>query len=153
MGSRMSSGDTSVIRSNKRIIAAAIMAIAGFADAAYLSVKHIYNSDVGCLIAEGCDAVLNSEYATIMGVPLSFLGVVFYTVVLMFLAAYLLYQGPLLYHAIKIVVIIGFIFSIYLLHLQLFVLYALCSWCLFSAAMTIGLTVAFLGSYRPDETP
>jgi uncharacterized membrane protein len=149
----MSSGDTSVIKSNKRVITAALMAIAGFADAAYLSVKHVYNADVGCLVAGGCDAVLNSEYATILGIPLSFLGVVFYTTVLVLLAAYLLYEGPLLYHVIKTVVIIGFVFSVYLVHLQLFVLYSLCSWCLFSAAMTIGLTVAFLGSYRPKETP
>jgi len=147
----MPSADTSVIKSNKRVITAALMAIAGFADAAYLSVKHVYNSEVGCLIAGGCDAVLNSEYATIMGVPLSFLGAVFYTVVLVLLAAYLLYQGPLLYHSIKTVVIIGFVFSVYLVHLQLFVLNALCSWCLFSAAMTIGLTISFLGSYRPAE--
>jgi len=40
----------------------------------------------------------------------------------------------------------GVLFSIYLTYLELFVIHAICSWCLFSAVI---ITVLFLLSLRP----
>lgn len=123
----------------KRLLAAGGMALAGFADATYLSVKHLYSSDAGCLVTEGCDTVLSSTYAELFGIPLAFLGWGYYTAVLLLLTAYGLHEKPLAFHAARVVVTGGIGFSAYLLHVQANILNAFCSWCLFSAAMTLGI--------------
>lgn len=117
------------------------MALAGFADATYLSVKHLYGSDAGCLVTEGCDTVLTSDYATIAGVPLAYLGWGYYTLMLVLLTAYFLHRIPAAWTLARVVVAGGVLFSAYLLHVQANILNAFCSWCLFSAAMTLGMAL------------
>lgn len=55
------------------------LAAAGVLETAYLTWKKLYGGPVSCpLGGTGCDDVLNSEYGTIFGVPLSLVGVLAY---------------------------------------------------------------------------
>lgn len=113
-----------------------VLAIVGFADATYLTVKHIYQADVGCLLADGCDAVLNSEFATFMGVPLAYLGLAYYLVTVVGITAYHQTEKSNLLKGLFLVNLAGFAFSLWLVYLQAFVLNSYCSWCLISAGVT-----------------
>jgi uncharacterized membrane protein len=120
-----------------------LLAFAGFLDATYLTVKHYTGGLVPCTTA-GCEQVLNSAYATILNVPLSLFGAGYYLAVLVLAVAYLEQANPKLLKLILALVGLGMLFTVYLTSLQLFVIQAICLYCMFSAATTaclLGLAV------------
>jgi uncharacterized membrane protein len=121
----------------------AALALAGYADATYLAVKHLYRADAGCLLSDGCDTVLNSEFSSIFGIPLAFLGYAYYLICVIGITAYFQSGNAKILNGLFLVNLSGFAFSLWLVYLQAFVLNAFCTWCLFSAAVTT-LLVAIL---------
>lgn len=107
-------------------IAAALVALAGAAVAGYLTWAHFAESSVVCVAGGGCETVQESEYAEIAGVPVALLGLIAYTVVLAFVA----WDSPTARLGAAMLALIGLLFSLYLLALQLFVIDAVCVWCL-----------------------
>lgn len=92
-----------------------------------------------CPDGGGCDAVLRSTHAHLFGVPLAYLGVLYYVAVA-FLAFWWCATGSRLGRCG--VVILGFAgaaVSAYLLGVQVFAVRAFCPWCLASAAATVGV--------------
>ena len=59
---------------------AAFMAVAllGFADAAFLAIEHFLGKIPPCTLTSGCETVLTSPYAYILGIPVSVLGALWY---------------------------------------------------------------------------
>ena len=60
---------------------ARLLALVGFADAAYLTATHYAGGAVFCGPSGGCETVLTSEYATLGPVPLALLGALYYAAV------------------------------------------------------------------------
>lgn len=114
----------------------ASLALAGYADATYLTVKHLYRADAGCLLSDGCDTVLNSEFSTIFGIPLAFLGYAYYLICVIGITAYMQTGKAKILSGLFLINLSGFAFSLWLVYLQAFVLNAFCTWCLFSAAVS-----------------
>lgn len=118
----------------------AVLALLGLADAVYLTVEHLTGASMQCSITHGCAEVLGSKFATVGGFPLASLGALAYFAVfsLATLAAFG-YAG-----ARKLVaplVAIMFVFTLWLLYLQKFVIHAWCQYCLLSATTTTLLTI------------
>ncbi len=86
----------------------------------------------------GCETVQESEYAEIAGVPVALLGLVAY-VVLLGLVAWDT-EGARL--AAATLAFVGLLFSLYLLALQLFVIDAICVWCLVNDVVVAPLLAA-----------
>ena len=107
-------------------LAAAIVALAGIAVAGYLSWAHYADSAVVCIAGGGCETVQESDYAAIAGVPVAVLGLVAYAVILTLIA----WDAPIARLSAATIALVGLIFSAYLLALQLFVIDAVCAWCL-----------------------
>jgi uncharacterized membrane protein len=127
----------------KLYVTAAIVSLAGLADALYLTVEHVTGQSVRCTIVAGCSEVLSSQYAVVAGVPLALIGAAAYFGVfsLATLAAFgYRIAGTLL----APLVVLMFLFSLWLIYLQAFVIHAFCQFCLFSAAVTTALTVIVL---------
>ena len=57
------------------------LALGGTALTAYLALSKLSGAPVVCLASGGCGSVLNSEYATVFGIPLSLLGLGAYSAV------------------------------------------------------------------------
>lgn len=129
-----------------------VFALLGFADAFYLSLMHFQDSDVGCSVITGCDAVLSSEYAYLFGIPLAYLGVLYYLSVLFGAALYYQTDSRLILKLIGIIVGGGFLFTLWLIYLQAFVINAFCQFCLISAVLTtlMGAMLA-LGLFKYSE--
>ena len=49
----------------------AVIAFIGILDTSYLTYKQLLDKDIVCSLLDGCEVVLNSTYATILGFPLS----------------------------------------------------------------------------------
>jgi uncharacterized membrane protein len=125
-------------------IIAALVALGGLADAAYLTVAHLVGDTSVCGPSQGCPVVLSSVYASIGGIPTAAFGVVGYFSA--FSAATLAAFGYARARIFLIVIVSGmFAVTLWLLYLQAFVLHAFCPFCLLSAAFTFclaGLTLA-----------
>lgn len=83
--------------------------------------------------------VQNSSYAQIAGIPLSYLGVITYLVLLasVFVPRF---PGRLISF---VVALCGVAFSLWLLYAELFLIHAVCPWCVASlVAMVLSLGVA-----------
>ena len=131
----------------KLYITAAVVSLIGLADAIYLTVEHVTGQSVRCTIVAGCSEVLSSQYAVVAGVPLAAVGAAAYFTVfsLAILAAFgYRFAGTLL----TLVVLLMFLFSLWLIYLQAFVIHAFCQFCLLSAAVTTALTVIALFARR-----
>ena len=127
----------------KLYVTAAVVSLLGIADALYLTVEHVTGQSVRCTIVAGCSEVLSSQYAVVAGVPLALIGAAAYFSVfsLATLAAFgYRIAGTLL----AVLVVLMFLFSLWLIYLQAFVIHAFCQFCLLSAAVTTALTVIVL---------
>lgn len=126
-------------------LAAAVLAVIGIADAAFLTVSHYTKEPVPCSIVEGCETVLTSSYAEIAGIPIAAFGAAayFFAFALAILAAYGNRAAWMLFgaQAFLMAAVSG-----YLLYVQGFVIKAFCQFCLISAATSIGLFLVFLAS-------
>ena len=131
----------------KLYITAAIVSLIGLADAIYLTVEHVTGQSVRCTIVAGCSEVLSSQYAVVAGVPLAAVGAAAYFTVfsLATLAAFGYRIAGLL---LTVLVLLMFLFSLWLIYLQAFVIHAFCQFCLLSAAVTTALTVIALFARR-----
>lgn len=119
------------------------VAIAGFLNALYLAVKFLQGVTPPCSLLEGCDVVTASKYAAVGGIPIALIGAIFYVIVLGLLLAIL--QKPELKRAMILFNILSgaaFLISLGLIYIQLFVLRAICLYCMFSA---LDSTILFIG--------
>lgn len=115
-------------------ILALLLIACGIAITGYLSLTKLSGAPVACLSdgAFDCGVVENSIYAEIMGIPTALLG----------MGAYLIIGGLLLigdrlpglgeYHALLLVCVtlVAWVFSMWLVYVQVGILQALCIWCL-----------------------
>ena len=97
-----------------------------------------------------CQSVQASSYATIFGVPVAALGLVSYSGLL--LAALL--RGEAGVYLGLLVALVGTLFSAYLTYLEVFVIHAICEWCVASAALMVGaLICSAFEAWRLTKAP
>lgn len=109
-----------------RRVAAIFVALAGVAVAGYLTWVHFDDAALVCVAGGGCETVQESEYAEVAGIPVALIGLGAYVALL----GLLLWDAPRARLVAATLALVGFLFSVYLLALQLFVIDAVCVWCL-----------------------
>ena len=128
----------------KKAIAIGIFSFVGLLDASYLAVKHYTGTIPPCTIVKGCEAVTTSQYATIAGISVALFGAIYYLIVLITSIALIDTGNNFLKKFLSKFSIIGLIASIWFVSLQLFVIKALCLYCIASATSSVAIfTVAF----------
>ncbi|MCU0511837.1 MAG: vitamin K epoxide reductase family protein [Anaerolineae bacterium] len=106
----------------------------GIAVSGYLSYVKLTEVPMACVAGDlfNCDAVQNSIYSRFLGVPIAYLGLAMYLSLAGLLllekrSAFFATNGLLLRFGIAL---FAWFYSVYLVYLQVFVLEALCQWCL-----------------------
>lgn len=128
---------------SRRLNAISIALVAaGLAVAAYLTVVH-YRAELLVCAVGGCHTVQKSPYAELMGIPVAVLGLGMYLVLaaLLFLRQVRPARGEQIGLAIFGLALAGTVFTIYLTYLELFVIHAICQWCVLFAIITWLLTL------------
>ena len=136
----------------KKALLIGLLSFLGLMDASYLVAKHYSGTIPPCAIVKGCEAVTTSQYATIGlpamegGVSVALLGAIYYLVVLIISIAIIENRNASLKKFLAGFSVIGLLASIWFISLQLFVIKALCLYCLVSAfsSTAIFLTAFFL---------
>jgi len=122
------------------LIAFIAVSFAGFLDAAFLTLEHFLNRIPPCGVG-GCEIVTTSAYSAIFGVPVAFLGAIYYF--LMFAGAIFSWQkgNDSYFNLLGRATWIGLISSIWFVYAQFFILHAVCWYCLFSALTSTTLFI------------
>lgn len=120
-----------------------ILALVGFADAMYLTIEHYQNKIPPCSIG-GCETVLTSQYADVMGIPVSLIGAVFYLFVLVMLLLYRDTGKSVFLRLSAFVSIFSGAVAIVLVGLMFFVIKSICVYCMVSDSITLAMAIAFL---------
>ena len=121
-----------------------VLSLIGFADATFLTVEHYRGVLVPCSLIEGCEKVLTSDYAEIGGLPVAFIGSIYYLAIFLLTFLFLTRGQKRLLLAAGRLAVLGFIVSLGFVFLQLFVIKAVCLYCLASAVISTTLFVLFL---------
>ena len=116
-----------------------ILTVIGIFDTAYLTAEYYFNLTAYCPIGGGCEKVLSSPYSVVFGIPLALFGLIFYFFILILAMAYQLSGRGIFLKIFFVSTFLAFLFSLWLVYLQLFVIKALCVYCLISAANTSAL--------------
>lgn len=122
------------------------LAVVGILDSLYLSYVKIAHAKPFCAGLGDCDTVNSSPYSVFLGVPIAYLGVLMYATLFV-----LSYWGPrlpepLATYAPLLVMAMAFggvLYSAYLTYLELYVIEAICIYCVISAVV---ITLIFLSS-------
>jgi len=129
-----------------------VVAMAGLLDAVYLSVKH-YTGNFGCSVTAGCEVVTTSEYATILGIPLSVLGVAYYGTQLILSLIYIAKRNDAVMRLAGWFTVAGLLASSFFVYLQLFVIDAICFYCMISAGTSTLLFIIGMINVRIFRDP
>jgi uncharacterized membrane protein len=113
-----------------------ILAVAGLAVAAYLSAVRLLGEAPACGPVRGCDTVAASEYATVLGVPVALLGLGLSVVLSVMAVAWWRLGDRRALYAVYGLGLLGVATVAYLTYLEVFVIEAICIWCV-TYAVTI----------------
>lgn len=127
----------------------------GFLDASYLTIKNFMGTPLPCSILRGCEEVTGSQYSMIGRVPVALLGAIYYVSILVLIILYLRKKNNSLVNSdknisvddgllrlIAYLTIVGMLASLWFVFLQIFVIKAICLYCMFSA-LTSSILFAF----------
>lgn len=122
----------------------AVLALVGLFVALYLwfyKIGVIGNLQCG---SGSCEYVQTSPYGTLLGVPVAFYGVVGYAVLfgvalVGLRPGFLAHPGPT--RVLAVLATGGVLFTLYLVYVELFVIQAICRWCMVSAAIITAIAV------------
>lgn len=120
------------------------LSLIGLADSIYLT--HVkLNSGGVCVAGAGCEIVNSSVYSQINGIPIAALGALAYVIMLVVLAfesrvAFFELNGPLIVLGMAL---FGTLYSAYLTYLEIYIIRAICPFCVLSAVvLTIMLVLS-----------
>ena len=127
----------------------------GLAVRAYLTITHWGGTPLACAGVGDCEYVNSSPYATLAGVPVSGLGGLLYAgLVLSALAWWWRPVDPRLPVVYWGIALAGFGYAGYLTYVELYVLDAVCVWCMTSAAiLTLSLALSTAALLRAPAEP
>lgn len=127
------------------------LSLLGIIDAGYLTYEHYQQVIPPCTvnrfftIISDCGKVLNSSYSIMFGVPLAVAGVFQYSLLLIAIITLMIFRKKVFAHWIIFQSMIGAIFSLYFMYIQLVILKSICIYCTLSALISF---IIFFLSYK-----
>ena len=130
-----------------------MLAIAGMGVAAYLTYSHYADQPIVCAGMSGCDTVENSEYSTLLDIPVGLLGTLFCAGLLALVLARVV-RLPLAEEWAPVaafsMTLAGVAFAAYLTYIELFVVEDICIWCTtFAGIVTVAWLVTLVDALAP----
>jgi uncharacterized membrane protein len=122
---------------------AVILTIAGLLVSIYMTIYKFTDNEKMCIGSGGCSVVNSSRYSEVSGIPVAVLGVTGYSAILAVLLLerknkFFEQNGTMLFFGLSIT---GFLFTVWLIYVEIALIKALCPFCLTSQAV---MTVIFI---------
>lgn len=127
-----------------------LFAFFGLSDSLYIAQNEATNTPLLCTVdnLSGCNIVAASQYTRFFGISLAEYGVMFYAFVFVIAALELVLFDRLLRRVLQVASLFGVVASAYFTFLEIFVIQALCIYCLASALIAL-LIFIFASSIEP----
>ena len=129
-------------RAKRTVILFVLLSFLGFITAFYLTVEHYRGLPVNCIVLSGCDKVLSSSYSEVFGIPVALFGVIYYFFVFSTSLFFLSGHSKKFLIAALLATPVGFLASVWFVTLQLFIIKAICFYCMVSAFLSTTLFLA-----------
>lgn len=130
-----------------------LLALTAAGIALYLAIVKLTGGTPACGVLAGCDTVNSSEYAVVLGIPVALLGAG--ASILTTIAAVAWWRGASR-RWLLVAYVVGLAalpFLAYLTYLELFVIHAICIWCVAYAVMVVaGWLVAAAALSRGESS-
>lgn len=129
----------------KKILLLILLSLLGIADATYLTYEHYQQVTPPCTvnrflpIASDCGKVLRSSYSSMFGVPLAVFGIIQYFLLLIALITLIIYRKKILTYWLILQSMVGAVFSLYFMYVQLVILKSICIYCTWSAIISFSI--------------
>lgn len=121
------------------LIVSLALVLAGIGISGYLTYTHYEGIDPACVGgSSGCHIVQTSKYAELAGVPVALIGLIGYVVI----GTSLFARGEMGRTITLGLALGGAAFTVYLTYLELFVIEAVCKWCVANAVAMWALFIA-----------
>lgn len=144
------------LRADPLRAASLLLALLGAVNSAYLSWTRMVNTTIYCGPgSSACDAVSTSIYGQVLGIPVAYLGLLTYLVLIALLVLemrvpFFQANGPLLVFGLTL---FGTLFSGYLQYASLFLLREVCPYCVLNAVVIFSLWVLSIFRLRRTLQP
>lgn len=147
---KMQTQEESIVTPNRVIILIALLGIVLTLFLWSIHFKGTQNVDpfIPCTPNGGCEEVLTSKYSKMFGVPVAIFGLFYYLYILLISFQREFIKHTLLNNLLTTGIIWGFIYTIYLRYLDIFVIRSICIWCLISAGLIVLLGIVRLYEYK-----
>lgn len=132
------------------------IAVFALASCGFVVARHIYKhkksdqSPLVCPLNFDCHAVVHSDYSKFLGVPVEIFGMIYYGLVSISYLIFIFMPNVLPPFEVGVVIIsslAAFIFSLYLICVQIFILKKGCFWCYISALICVLIFILTVFSY------
>jgi uncharacterized membrane protein len=115
------------------------LAIIGLLVSIYMTIYKVTSNESMCIGSSGCSEVNASRYSEINGIPVAVLGVIGYASILALLfldnrLSFFQEYGSMIFFGVSLM---GFLFTLYLIYLEVALIKAYCPFCLTSQAVMI----------------
>jgi uncharacterized membrane protein len=127
-------------------------AVLGFLDATYLTIQHYNHVIPPCTLLHGCEQVLTSQFATVVGIPVALFGALYYAIIFLGVLVYTQIKSERLLRLLSWFTFTGFAASVWFVYLQAFVLHNFCQFCLGSAITSTALFITGLAVLLKRKT-
>lgn len=124
--------NSSKTKSNNILFLIIALSFLGFIVAAYLSILHYKNAIPPCSIAKGCEIILTSKFASFANIPISLIGSAYYLAVIVLSLIFIESKQEFILKLLFIIIVLGAVLSLGLILVQIFILKAICQYCLVS---------------------
>lgn len=129
-----------------------VLGLCGFVIARYIRSHKTQDTPLVCMVGFDCHAVVHSDYSKFLGMPVEFLGMLYYSLVSIGYLFFTLVPSVMSTPLINILVgasFIAFLFSLYLIGVQIFILKKGCSWCIMSSIISALIFIFSAMMYHP----
>jgi uncharacterized membrane protein len=125
-------------RGGRLLAASLVLSLLGIGVAAYLTAVHYRDDLLVCNLSGGCETVQHSSYAVVAGIPVAILGLAMYVALLglVLLRLRLPEWSDRATMTAFAIAVAGVAYAGYLTYVELFVIDAICQWCVASAIIT-----------------
>lgn len=118
------------------------LAVVGLLDSLYLAYVKLFSGGV-CVAGSGCEIVNGSVYSNFAGIPIAILGAGAYIAMLLVLwlepqVEFFEFNGPVIIFGLSF---FGVLYSAYLTYLEIYVIRAICPFCVISAIVLLLMLV------------
>ncbi len=127
-----------------------VLSVCGFFVAKHIRKHKTQNVPLVCPIGFDCNAVVHSDYSKFMGLPVEFLGMIYYALLSLAYLVSFFVPAMMSVHSVGFMILasfLAFLFSVYLIGVQIFVLKKGCSWCIVSSCISAVIFIFTMVNY------